>query len=201
MPKELNIVEVIFENPQYNYITNVSSHATKKSCEDYFVGKSFNVAAHPKENMQLCIAIKFEDKNKMVTQINHLRSGKKHQLLNNEIDYSMLEPCTSHVGHKGSDRDEVKNVWDTIIFENPKHMLIKIKEIKVLLTANWSLSNKSVSYHGCLPITKEDLKEKFNLTPTKKKNPYITISSANMIIVGNGKNSYTYVCPSLITIL
>ena len=60
--KKLGMVEVIFENPEYNYSTNVSGETTEEDARDYFVGKSFNVASYPKEKMASVIDIKFHPK-------------------------------------------------------------------------------------------------------------------------------------------
>lgn len=57
----LNSVKVIFENPKYNYTTDVSSSTTEASAKKYFVGKFFNVGIYPKENLQKCIGIKFNN--------------------------------------------------------------------------------------------------------------------------------------------
>lgn len=57
--ENLNSVLVMFDNPKYNYQTSVSIQSTKESCENYFVGKYFNVGSYPVENMQKCIGIKF----------------------------------------------------------------------------------------------------------------------------------------------
>jgi len=60
--KNLGLVEVEFENPLYNYSTNVSGTTTEKGARDYFVGKTFNVGAYPKEIMAKVIDIKFYPK-------------------------------------------------------------------------------------------------------------------------------------------
>jgi hypothetical protein len=57
----LNSVKVIFENPKYNYTTDVSSSTTEASAKKYFVGKFFNVGIYPIENLQKCIGIKFNN--------------------------------------------------------------------------------------------------------------------------------------------
>jgi hypothetical protein len=57
----LNSVEVIFKNPEYNYTTDVSSSTTEAKAKNYFVGKFFNVGIYPKENLQKCIGIKFNN--------------------------------------------------------------------------------------------------------------------------------------------
>ena len=135
----------------------------------------------------------------MKTQISQLRSGTKRQILNPEIDYSQFPQATSHVGHSGSNRAEVESVWNRIVQENPESMKIVVKGIEVELTANWSLSRKSVSYWGC--ISKEDLEDKFGLRPAKKETPSISIQQGNIIVLSNGKNSCSHVCPSLIEVL
>jgi hypothetical protein len=64
--KILNSVKVIFEDEKYNYETNVSADSTKKSCEQYFVGKFFDVGSYPVENLQKCISIEFIDNNQPI---------------------------------------------------------------------------------------------------------------------------------------
>ena len=59
----LNEVKVIFENPIYNYSTDVSALSTEESATAYFVGREFNVGVYPVENMQKCIAIEFINNN------------------------------------------------------------------------------------------------------------------------------------------
>ena len=135
----------------------------------------------------------------MKTQISQLRSGTKNQLLNKDIDYSTLPKATSHVGHSGSNQYDVERIWTQVIAENPETMKVIVKGIELDLKANWSLSRKSVSYWGA--ISNEDLEDKFYLKSTKKEIPSISIQSGNIIVVSNGKNSYSHVCPSLITII
>lgn len=135
----------------------------------------------------------------MITQIKSLRSGTKNQILNPAIDYKALAAATSHTGHAGSAAEEVESVWAKIKAEHPVQMQILVKGLPVTLTANWSNSGKSVSYDG--EISKQDLKEKFSLKAAATKQPYISIQNANLIVVSNGKNSYTNICPSLIEIL
>jgi len=62
-PAKLNTVKVFFEDATNNYITSVSSQATKTTTTQYFVGKMFNVGAYPVEDMQKCIGIEFTDNN------------------------------------------------------------------------------------------------------------------------------------------
>lgn len=135
----------------------------------------------------------------MKTQISKLRSGTKNQVLNPEINYSQLPHATSHGGHGGTNSLVVSEVWKKVVSENPGTMKIYVKGIFLDLNANWSLSRKSVSFYS--PITKEDLKEKFFIEPSKKQNPYISVQGGNIILVSNGKNSFTHICPSFIDIL
>jgi hypothetical protein len=135
----------------------------------------------------------------MKTQISPLRSGTKNQLLNPQVDYSTLPPATSHVGHSGSTSDAADKVWQQVISEHPDCMKVRIKGIEIDLKANWSLSRKSVIYWGS--ITKEDLEDKFFLKAAKKESPYISIQFGNIIMVSNGKDSFSHICPSLIEIL
>ena len=55
----LGVVKVIFENPEYNYTTNVGAKITESEARKYFVGKMFDVGVYPKENMQKAIDIEF----------------------------------------------------------------------------------------------------------------------------------------------
>ena len=135
----------------------------------------------------------------MATQISNLRSGTKNQLLNQQIDYSILPPASSHVGHSGSNHNDVEQIWKQVISEHPEQMKVRVKGIEIDLKANWSLSRKSVSYNG--PISKEDLEDKFFLKAAKNESPSISIQFGNIIVVSNGKNSFTPICPSLIEIL
>ena len=135
----------------------------------------------------------------MKTQITTLRSGTKHQILNPEINYSTLPAATSHNGHSGSSYEEVQAVWNRVISENPESMKVVVKGIEVKLKANWSLSRKSVTYIGC--ITNDVLENVFGLKATLKALPHISIQSGNIIVVSNGKNNYTNICPSLVEIL
>ena len=63
MAKKLNSVRVVFRDAKYDYTTNVSADATKKSCEDYFIDNYFDRGTHPRENMQKCVGIVFTDNN------------------------------------------------------------------------------------------------------------------------------------------
>lgn len=135
----------------------------------------------------------------MKTQISNLRSGFKNQILNPQIDYTTLPDTTSHVGHSGSNQNDVEKVWKQVIAEHPEIMKVVVKGVEVDMKANWSLSRKSVSYWG--NISKEDLEDKFYLKASKKETPSISIQHGNIIVVSNGKNSFSHICPSLIKIL
>lgn len=135
----------------------------------------------------------------MKTQISNLRSGTKNQILNAGIDYSKLPKATSHEGHSGSSQLEVGRVWESVKIENPESINVVVKGISVELKANWSLSKKSVNYTGS--ISKDDLEKKFNLKSSKTADAYISIQHGNVIVISNGKNIYTHLCPSLIEIV
>lgn len=55
----LGVVTIKFDNPKYNYTTNVSSSTTEAEARRYFVGKMLDVGSYPKENMQRVIDIDF----------------------------------------------------------------------------------------------------------------------------------------------
>ena len=131
----------------------------------------------------------------MKAQISNLRSGTKNQILNPQIDYTTLPNARLH----GSNQNDVEQIWKQVIAEHPETIKVIVKGVEVDLKANWSLSRKSVSYWGT--ITKEDLEDKFYLKAAKKETPSISIQHGNIIVVSNGKNSFSHLCPSLIEIL
>jgi hypothetical protein len=135
----------------------------------------------------------------MKTQINNLRSGNKNQITNPLIDYTNLPSATSHNGHAGTNINDVEQVWEQVKLQHPHSMKVLVKGMQIDLTANWSVSGKSVSYSGV--ISNQDLEDKFYLKATKNKTATISIQHGNIITVSNGKNSYVNICPSLITIL
>ena len=135
---------------------------------------------------------------KMRTQISNLKSGTKNQFLNSTVDYTKLSKATSHVGHAGSSSVEVNKVWENIKAENQEFMNIELLGQKFELKANWSVSGKSVQYMCDISV---DFLNIFGIAEAINKTPYLMVHDANTITVGNGKNSYTYICPSLITIL
>ena len=135
----------------------------------------------------------------MKTQISTLRSGNKNQIVNPQIDYTNLPSATSHNGHAGTNINDVEQVWEQVKLQHPHSMKVIVKGIEINLTANWSVSGKSVSYSGV--ISNQDLEDKFYLKATKDKTATISIQHGNIITVYNGKNSYVNICPSLITIL
>jgi hypothetical protein len=134
----------------------------------------------------------------MKTQINQLRSGTKQQFLNDKLEYSTLPVATSHIGHAGSNAEEVNEVWAKVVAENPEGMKAIINGIELVFKANWSLSGKTVTYTA--DITNEEL-IKFGLAPTKEEIAFVQIHSANIVQVRNGKKGYKYICPSLVTLI
>jgi hypothetical protein len=135
----------------------------------------------------------------MKTQISNLRSGTKNQILNPSINYSDFKKSTSHLGHSGTNHEDVKRIWERVVSENPEKMTAIINGVTVELSANWSLSRKTVTYTAIIP--KEVLENKFFIKASEKKTPYISIQGGNLVVVSNGKRSYKYICPSLVTIL
>lgn len=135
----------------------------------------------------------------MKTQISNLRSGTKNQLLNPSVNYNELPKASSHVGHSGSNQVEVDAVWSKVTTENPTEIKAIIKGIEFNLIAKWSLSGKSVSYTAI--VSAEDLQRNFNLVAAKGKTATISINGATSIVVSNGKNSYTHICPSFVEII
>lgn len=61
----MNSVQVMFNDPKYNYITSVSAQSTEQSCNDYFVGYAFNMGQYPKDDYQQCTSIEFINHNEV----------------------------------------------------------------------------------------------------------------------------------------
>lgn len=59
LPNYKNAVRVYFDDPKYNYTTDVGINVTPESAKSYFVGKYFNVGVYPKEILKKCTRIKF----------------------------------------------------------------------------------------------------------------------------------------------
>tara|TARA_R110000764_G_scaffold133510_1_gene221612 strand:- start:167 stop:358 length:192 start_codon:yes stop_codon:yes gene_type:complete len=55
----MNSVQVMFNDPKYNYITSVSAQSSERSCADYFIGETFNMGTYPKDDYQRCVGINF----------------------------------------------------------------------------------------------------------------------------------------------
>lgn len=132
----------------------------------------------------------------MKTQINHLRSGNKNQVLNNEVDYSLLPKASSHVGHSGTNQVEASKIWSKVYEENKEEMSITLFGETLKLKANWSGSGKSVSYLGSIS---NSFLSNFLITASKEQTSSLSISGGT-IVVSNGRNSYRSICPSLVTI-
>ena len=58
----MNSVQVIFDDPKYNYKTSLSAKATQLDADSYFIGQTFNVGAYPHDDFQTCISIKYNNK-------------------------------------------------------------------------------------------------------------------------------------------
>lgn len=55
---KLASVDVIFENPDYNYSTSINPDASEEEVRKYFVGNMFDMGVYPSENFQKVIDIK-----------------------------------------------------------------------------------------------------------------------------------------------
>ena len=125
----------------------------------------------------------------MKTQLNSLRSGSTNQILNKNINY--VNPII------GSYHIEVDELWNKVIAENPNELKATLKGLDLILEAKWSLSKKSVNY--MCPISNDVLENIFFLKGTKKEKGYVLIQK-NTILIHNGGKSFTYVCPSFLSI-
>lgn len=54
-------VDVKFKNSKYNYSTSVSFNTSRQDALKYFVGSVFNMGEYPKENLQRCVSIKYNN--------------------------------------------------------------------------------------------------------------------------------------------
>jgi hypothetical protein len=86
--KKLGVVKVIFENPEYNYITNVGVNVTEEEARNYFVGKMFDVGVYPKENMQKVIDIEFSKSKDNYSDGGGVES-EKYQIKDNDKYFSI----------------------------------------------------------------------------------------------------------------
>jgi hypothetical protein len=135
----------------------------------------------------------------MKTQIKHLRSGSKNQVLNPAVDYSQLPKATSHIGHAGSSDAEKTKVWEMVKSENADSITFAFLGQTFTATANYSISGKSVTYTSIMPT--ELFEKTTGVKVGHEKNATISIQGANTILLRNGKNYECQVCPSLIDIL
>ena len=55
----LPTVRVLFEDPSYNYATNVAADVTEDQARAYFVGQTFDVGVYPAEDLRRCKGIEF----------------------------------------------------------------------------------------------------------------------------------------------
>ena len=132
------------------------------------------------------------------TQINHLRTGMKNQMINPNVDYSSLPRATTHQGHAGSRSEEVKETWDKVVSENPDVLCVEFNEAKYKLKSSKSISGKSTMYF--CPVDDLDLAMMGIVSTSVAGKGFFSIQG-NRIMFSNGKNSYVWVCPSLIKIL
>jgi hypothetical protein len=86
--KKLGVVKVVFENPEYNYITNVGVNVTEEEARNYFVGKMFDVGVYPKENMQKVINIEFSK-----SKDNYSDGGEVDDCIEYIKNSSSFNPC------------------------------------------------------------------------------------------------------------
>ena len=93
MERKLNSVDVIFEDPSYNYSTSVSGYIDEKQAKEYFVGRMFNVGSYPKETFMVVKDIVFHDNN-TVDQIEEVfkKGGRIHSALARDRKYTSSEP-------------------------------------------------------------------------------------------------------------
>jgi hypothetical protein len=56
---KLASVDVIFENPDYNYSTSINPDASEEEIRKYFVGNMFDMGVYPSENFQKVIDIRY----------------------------------------------------------------------------------------------------------------------------------------------
>ncbi|MDA8956140.1 hypothetical protein N9H19_00785 [Flavobacteriales bacterium] len=138
------------------------------------------------------------------TQISDLRSGTKSQILNENINYSILPQATSHVGHAGTKNAICQKIWEKVLLENPEKMTIKFLGEKIVLNRKDSISGKTSVYNGY--ISNEIAKNKCGFMLTRKVKDgkdfaTISVQFADVIVVGNGGKANKYVCPSLIEII
>lgn len=121
----------------------------------------------------------------MKTQINQLVKGDHR---------------TSTVGTKSGVRNEVSK---QVVSENPESITILIRGVEVELKAHWSISRKSVTYHGEIPVSLYC--EFFGDFGIPKENPkafvQLNVDMSVWFTTNSKKTMYQVVKESEITIL
>lgn len=121
----------------------------------------------------------------MKTQINQLVKGDHR---------------TSTVGTKSEIRNEVAK---QVVSENPESMTISIRGIEIQLKASWSLSRKSVTYFGDIPISLySDFFGDFGM-PVENKKAFVQVNvDMSVWFTTNSKKAMYQIVPEFeVTIL
>lgn len=121
----------------------------------------------------------------MKTQINNLVNG--------------------HFGKAGTDRNERIEIASKVISENPGSMKIRIRGIELNLVADWSLSRKTVSYIGNLPLdVYNEMLGDHNLPKVNPKATIVINMDMTIMLYTNSlkqKLAYSYIKESEIEII
>lgn len=97
----------------------------------------------------------------MKTQIKTLVHGTTHNI----------------TGVSGTTFEIRKEISEKVIAENPEKMTIELNGQEIELTANWSLSGKSVNYHGEISVDTYKIYCGDHGLPKKSPKAYIHISN------------------------
>lgn len=135
--KSFGLVKVKFENPKYNYETNVSGDVTEEEAKKYFIGKMFDVGVYPKENMQKSIGIEFFPKGTYSQEMakgggfssfmSNVKSLRKTGLSKTKEAYGKTKEYV-----KGKVHDQKKKIALDVIYDAKENLPIKREEINAL---------------------------------------------------------------------
>lgn len=127
----------------------------------------------------------------MKTQVNDLRNGSKHQVLNPEVQYP-------RDGNVGTNKKISQQVFEQVKQQNQEELKIEVLGMNLTLKASYSTTGNFNGY--VCSITPEQVL-KFGMQPKKNCGGYIQFYNGADFWVQNGGKSSVHVCPSLIKIL
>jgi hypothetical protein len=145
MGGKLNSVKVIFQNPKYNYTTNVSANTTEQDARDYFVGKMFDVGTYPNENMQRVIDVEYNEYSDTGLLDMFSSANSSSSIGDNMLNQTDLSGFSAHGGSLGEYYKKKSYRYDEggYVDENTEMLMSQVKEIKHHTQEIESILNKN----------------------------------------------------------